>query len=292
MMEYWCIRTPNTPLLQYSVSPVTVKNERCGFALTERTMLLGIDHIVVVVRDLEAAMKDYARLGFTVVPGGRHPVGTHNGLIALADGSYIELIAFYRENRQHRWWAPLQKGEGLVDFCMRTNDLWDDAETMRRAGIRMNEPQPWSRTRPDGYQLKWILAIPQEGHRGVAPFLIQDETPREERVPRETIHANGADGIVAITVAVQDPVEVRDWYRSLVRRHGEAVEYPDLEAHGVSFKVRGHALNFLAPSSPESPFASLLEARGPSPYAVTLKGVAQRGALDSVLAHGAALSLA
>ena len=50
-------------------------------------MLLGIDHIVIVVRDLDAAAQDYERLGFTVVPGGKHPVGTHNALIAFADST-------------------------------------------------------------------------------------------------------------------------------------------------------------------------------------------------------------
>jgi catechol 2,3-dioxygenase-like lactoylglutathione lyase family enzyme len=253
-------------------------------------MLLGIDHIVIVVRDLEKAARDYETLGFTVVPGGRHPVGTYNALIALADGSYIELIAFYQENREHRWWAPLQKGEGLVDFCMQTNELSDDAETMRAAGIRMNDPQPWSRTRPDGYQLKWTLVIPQEGHRGVAPFLIQDETPREERVPRETRHKNGAQGIGAITVAVEDPIEVRDWYRSLVRRHGEPVERADLNASGWAFKVRRHAFSFLRPNSAESPLASWLNARGAGPYSGTLKGGAPPGALEPSLTHGANLS--
>jgi hypothetical protein len=254
-------------------------------------MLLGIDHIVIVVRDLEAAMKDYARLGFTVIPGGRHPVGTYNGLIGFEDGSYIELIAFYRENPAHRWWAPLQKGEGLVDFCMQTDDMAGDAEALRLAGVRMNAPQPWARTRPDGYMLKWILAIPQEGQRGVAPFLIQDETPREERVPRETGHQNGAKGIDALLVAVQDPVGVAGWYQSIVRRHGEAVARPDLKASGASFRVGRHSVQYLAPSAPESPLASWLQTRGASPCAATLIGGAP-GVLDSYLTHGASLSFA
>ncbi|HKA32190.1 MAG TPA: VOC family protein, partial [Candidatus Binatia bacterium] len=89
-------------------------------------MFLALDHIVIAVRDLERAIDDYKNLGFTVVPGGRHPVGTYNGLVAFADGSYIELISFYRENPAHRWWAFLQKHEGLVDFCFRTDDLAGD----------------------------------------------------------------------------------------------------------------------------------------------------------------------
>jgi len=58
------------------------------------TILTGIDHIIVVA-ELEAAVASYRGLGFAVVPGGRHPIGTHNALIGLADGSYIELIAFF-----------------------------------------------------------------------------------------------------------------------------------------------------------------------------------------------------
>ena len=35
-------------------------------------MLQGIDHLVVVTRDLDTAIAGYRALGFTVTPGGRH----------------------------------------------------------------------------------------------------------------------------------------------------------------------------------------------------------------------------
>jgi len=66
-------------------------------------MLKGIDHLVIVVKDLPQAAKDYEQLGFTAVLGGRHPVGSHNALIAFRDGSYLDIIAFYREAPDHRW---------------------------------------------------------------------------------------------------------------------------------------------------------------------------------------------
>ena len=103
-------------------------------------MLQGIDHIVIVVSNLEQAAKDYEQLGFTVVPGGKHPVGSHNALISFADGSYIEIIAFYREALDHRWWDPLQKGERLVDFCMQTNDLQGDTTEASRCRCRYQRP--------------------------------------------------------------------------------------------------------------------------------------------------------
>src|SRR3972149_2900481 len=113
-------------------------------------MLKGIDHLVVVVPDLGAAARSYAALGFTVVPGGRHPVGTHNQLIAFADGSYIELIGFYQESPEHKWWEPLQRGGGLVDLCAQTDDLGADTTAFRQAGVAIDDPAPPSRKRPAG----------------------------------------------------------------------------------------------------------------------------------------------
>jgi catechol 2,3-dioxygenase-like lactoylglutathione lyase family enzyme len=254
-------------------------------------MLLGIDHIVIVVQDLEAAARDFEKLGFTVVPGGRHPVGTHNALISFADGSYIEIIAFYRANPAHRWWRPLQKGEGLVDFCMQTDDLAGDTAKLRDAGVEIDDPVPWSRTRPDGYQLKWVLSLARQGCRGVAPFLIQDETPREERVPRKFNHKNGATGIGTVTVAVDDVPTVRHWYKSVLAFDGTPVKRRDIQATGVRFQIGPHCFDFIEPADDKSALAPWLQTRGPSPYAATLRTDSERPIpLEKGLTHGANLA--
>eukprot|EP01041_Mallomonas_annulata_P028533 gene28533-50396_t len=49
---------------------------------------------LATVADLDAAVADYASLGFTVLPGGEHPRGSRNALVVLADGAYLEIIAF------------------------------------------------------------------------------------------------------------------------------------------------------------------------------------------------------
>ena len=254
-------------------------------------MLLGLDHIVIAVRDLAAAARDYEALGFTVVPGGKHPVGTHNALISFGDGAYIELIAFYQANPDHRWWNALQKGEGLVDYCMRTDDLAGDTRKFREAGVHIDDPVPWSRTRPDGYQLKWLLSLAREGHRGVAPFLIQDVTPREERVPQKFDHKNGAVGIATVTVAVEDFPTVHRWYRSVLDYDGDLIERNDLQATGLRFQIGRHLFDFIHPARDRSPLVEWLKASGPSPYAATLRSNKQKASeLNSTLTHGAALS--
>lgn len=259
-------------------------------------MLTGIDHVVIVVHDLDTAVKSYEQLGFTVVLGGRHPVGTHNALIAFTDGSYLELIAFYETDpdrlSKHRWWAPLQRGSGLVDFCMQTDDLIGDTAALRRAGVEIDDPRPLTRTRPDGYRLRWVLSIPREGCRGVAPFLIQDETPREERVPRETAHRNGVTGIGTVTVAVRDVAPVRHWYEQVLAQPGQAIQRDELGAGGVRFAIGVHALDFVAPIRSRSPLEEWLRVHGASPCAATLKTISGTvGPLDGTNTLGARLSL-
>jgi hypothetical protein len=251
-------------------------------------VLRGIDHIVVVVPDLVVARASYEALGFTVVPGGRHPIGTHNVLVAFADGAYLELIAFYASSTEHRWWAPLQQGGGLVDFCMQTDDLRGDTAAFRAAGVDIADPTPLSRARPDGYQIKWLLSIPRGAHRGVAPFLIEDETPRDERVPRQVTHANGVRGIGTVTVAVKDPESVRPWYEPVLKTTGQMVERADVGGAGVRFAIGPHTLDFVTPASPTSPLGAWLAARAESPYAATLIApTAAPGPLDEKRTLGA-----
>jgi catechol 2,3-dioxygenase-like lactoylglutathione lyase family enzyme len=43
-------------------------------------VLTRLDHLVILVRDLDRAVRDYEGLGFTVTPGGKHADGlTRNG---------------------------------------------------------------------------------------------------------------------------------------------------------------------------------------------------------------------
>jgi hypothetical protein len=255
-------------------------------------VLTGIDHLVVVVSDLDAAMRAYRGLGFTVVPGGRHSASTHNALIAFADGAYLELVAFHEPSPSHRWWAPLEAGGGLVDFCLRTDDLLADTTAFRRAGVAIDDPRPLGRVRPDGYRLAWVLAVPRGAHRGVAPFLIQDETPRAERVPRETTHPNGATGIGVLTVATPDVPTARAWYAGAVRDGGRDVRRDDLGAAGARFAIGPHVVDLVAPTGPDGPVAAWLAARGASPYAATLTTDGTPGPLDPARTLGARLALA
>jgi catechol 2,3-dioxygenase-like lactoylglutathione lyase family enzyme len=255
-------------------------------------MLHGIDHLVITVPDLAAAIKTYRDLGFTVVAGGRHTgVGTDNALIAFRDSSYLELVGFYEPRPDHRWWAPLQKGGGLVDFCLQTDDLAGDADVLRRAGVDMGDLERRHRLRPDGVEVRWVCALARGLHRGVAPFVLAEETGRDERVPAQRTHANGVTGVGRVTVAVHDLPTVRGWYEQALGSAGEDVACPELGATGARFAVGPHTFDFLAPTGAGA-VREWLARRGASPYAATLVGAHRTVPLDLGRTWGARLALA
>ena len=53
----------------------------------------AIDHIVMPTEDLTVARARLSRLGFTVAGDARHPFGTENACVYLADGTYLEPLA-------------------------------------------------------------------------------------------------------------------------------------------------------------------------------------------------------
>ncbi|MEM7117949.1 MAG: VOC family protein [Chloroflexota bacterium] len=232
-------------------------------------MILGIDHIVVGVADLEEAKREYEGRGFTVVMGGRHLTGTHNMLVSFADGSYIELIAFYEPNPDHKWWSLLQMGGGLIDVCLQTDDIATDRANFVAAGMGMTELTQSGRLRPDGFHIKWQVVSPVDELRGQVPFLIVDQTPREERVPQETVHANGATGIGLITAVLPDLTPVQTYYETALNQTATPLTLPD-GTRGIGFTFGKHPVHFYQAQSGE--MANRLQARGASWYAAILAG--------------------
>jgi catechol 2,3-dioxygenase-like lactoylglutathione lyase family enzyme len=256
-------------------------------------MLKGIDHVVIAVPELEEARAHYGGVGFKVVPGGKHSIGTHNALIAFPDGTYIELIAFLTPSTNHPWYKALQTGGGLVDFCMMTDDLEGDVAAIVRAGAAMGAPSAMTRKRPDGYELSWELSIPSSPWNGRLPFLIRDHTPRSERVPREHEHRNGIAGIRGVTVAVTDPEATAMIYRGVLGTAGEKIERHDLDAEGMAFAIGAHRIELVAPKSDSSPIAKWIRAHGESPFeAKLISTIPASQQIDPILLRRARLGIA
>ena len=199
-------------------------------------MPLALDHLVVVVPSLEEGRAAFEAAGFTVTPGGRHEgIPTENALVVFADGSYLELLAardpglrpHLRERARGEDWArtlheatalgrrflPLLAGpDGVADLVLRGAPLARLAREARRRGHVLTGPTAMQRVRPDGEVLSWQLLLPE---RLEIPFLIEDVTSRERRVPRgpeAVTHPNGASGLAHVAVNVASvPVAAMTW---------------------------------------------------------------------------------
>jgi hypothetical protein len=193
-------------------------------------MIRKLDHVVFVARDLAAAVEDYTRQGFTVTPGGEHAGGvTHNALVCFADGGYLELVAFRRADPTHRWWRHASTG-GFADFALLSDDLAQDLSALKDLVVR--EPAEGGRTRPDGVSLRWRAAF----LRAPLPFLIEDLTPRDLRVPGgyAARHANGVTGVASLVVAARDQHLVDESYGRLRARGAPEIQVVHADVDGLA----------------------------------------------------------
>ena len=240
-------------------------------------MLTRLDHLVILVRDLELASADFERLGFAVTPGGEHADGlTRNALVPFEDGTYLELVSFLdpEDPTDNVWgWRGFYPREGLIDYCAASNDLDADLGRLKSLGFVVDGPDSGGRRLPDGTEIRWRSArISQEGR--IFPFLIEDLSPRELRVPGgpATRHPNGAAGVSGLDISTPDPGKAATSLAALADTRAPV----RLGVCALSpVKVRGE------------------EAKGPGPSAVKLvleePGTSRE--LDPLLAHGAGLRL-
>lgn len=244
-------------------------------------MLTRIDHLVVLVPDLERASEDYEDLGFNVTPGGEHADGlTRNALIPFEDGSYLELVAFLDPDdpRDNVWgWRSFAgSGVGLVDYCVASDDLEGDVQRFRERGLAASATGEGGRRLPDGTEIRWRVARFEQSGR-VLPFLIEDLTDRALRVPGApaTQHPNGATGISILTLAVPDLSDTE-----LLGSLMEDSE-PSPEENRPQFGVGEQLLVPVVPEDPHDPVQQRLDAAGAGPFSATLATSGESRRLDS-----------
>jgi len=175
--------------------------------------VIGIDHTVVMVGDLDAAAANWKRLGFTLSPRGTHSahMGTGNYTIML-DPDYIELLGVLTDtghNSPAR--AFLANREGIERIAFTAVDSADGAEEIRQRGFEPIGPTDFERpvTMPDGNvsaakfrTFQWPVA---EAPGGVRIFACQHKTRETVWIPELMKHANGAKRLKQVLIASPEP---------------------------------------------------------------------------------------
>jgi glyoxalase-like protein len=178
--------------------------------------VIGIDHAVVMVRELDQAAANWQRLGFTVSPRGTHSakMGSGNYTIML-DPDYIELLGVLVETDHN---VPTRtflanRGEGIERIAFTAVDSAAGAEEIRAHGYEPVGPTDFERpvTMPGGRLsaakfriFQWPVA---EAPGGLRIFACQHKTRETVWIPELMIHANGAKRLKQALVVSSEPAK-------------------------------------------------------------------------------------
>lgn len=235
-------------------------------------MIKQIDHVVIVVHDLDRAASDFEGIGFTVVRGGEHEGGvTHNALVAFEDGSYLEIVAFMDAPPEEHPFYRSHGEEGLVTFALLPEDIVADVAAIERRGLNMQGPRRGGRTRPDGVKIEWETAW--AGTRDV-PFLCADVTARDLRVPHgpARLHSNGVLGIAGLTVAVESLKESAERYVALLGSEKVEREWKESDFMSDFHVGQGDKVAVITLVEPVGgPIEDYYKRRGVGPFSLALR---------------------
>lgn len=142
-------------------------------------MTLKADHLVFASPGLEQGIAAVESLvGVRADFGGKHTgLGTHNALLSLGGGAYMEIIA--PDPEQSSPSRPLPFGLAtlteprLVTWAARADNIGEVVERARSQEYDPGTVIEMTRDRPDGVRLSWRLALrPEPAGDGLVPFLI------------------------------------------------------------------------------------------------------------------------
>jgi hypothetical protein len=243
--------------------------------------VIGIDHAVVMVQDLDAAAENYRRLGFTVSPRGTHSahMGTGNYTI-MFDPDYMELLGVLAATEHN---APARafldkRGEGIERIAFTAVDSAAGAEEIRARGLTPIGPTDFERpvTLPDGTvsaaKFRTFMWPTAEAPGGVRIFACQHKTRETVWIPELMKHANAAKRIKQILIATPEPAQEAAHLGRLIDRE------PKAETDGaVTVPSGGDRADFVYLT---------LEQLGKRYPGVPLAGLAERGGAALVLVSG------
>ena len=207
-------------------------------------MRISIDHLLFAGEDLDVLVNDvFMEAGVRAVAGGKHSgQGTHNALIGLGPGRYLELMAQDPDGDDdgagaYRKSIAYLEQPALHTWCARTDDVDVLARLASGAGLSLVTSEG-GRVLPDGTPLRWTLAA-LEGHPfgGLVPFFIDWG---ESAHPSRTLPADLC--LTRLTLAHPRA----DALSRLLRELGGPV--PDVETAAASQpRIQAH---FVGPSGP------------------------------------------
>jgi Glyoxalase-like domain len=239
----------------------------------------GLDHLVIAVSDLQQASSDFGRLGFDVRPGGRHPGGTENTTLRLANETYLELLGVHDPTTKHgkevlEW---LKKGDGGLGFALETSSIDGAVDFLRDKGLETRGPTAGTitfekipETPPSLWRtLKIITPVPylsdvvfliEYNLAARADFLSRYPELAARRAPAK--HPNGAHRLASVWIGVDDLEKAAHSWKSIDLSVGPVVRLPRIQAVGRKVSAGSGSILLVRSETKDGPVSRLLSRRG------------------------------
>jgi catechol 2,3-dioxygenase-like lactoylglutathione lyase family enzyme len=229
----------------------------------------GIDHVVILVRDIDGAEARFRRLGFNLTPRGHHSrLKSYNHCAMLAGGDYLELLTTGERGARPYYNDFLARREGVAGIAFRTGDARTTRDALASHGFRPEEPVAFGRpVEIDGgtREARFVTvtvdpAIPL----GARTFFCQHETPELVWRPSYLPQPNTARGLATVTF-VGDGMDLAGHYARLLG--GEVAR----TAEGAALDLDAQRLEFLTPPAAAARFAGDPVLRLTPPYIAAIR---------------------
>lgn len=213
----------------------------------------ALNHVLIVVHDMEAGRRAFAAAGFKMMPTETISRGFTHAIAMFPDQTYFELLhASVRTADDSDIYDAQQFHDGPVAAGFSLHDIYAEHDRLARAGLRptkvYEQPYWWSMTfdEPAGVFEPW--------------FYIQYKTMDAymKRIRRFTIHPNAAAGLARIDVAVEPGTHAAALYRAAALSGTSAIETgagnprivrvyvrtPNPQLRGTSIRLEGTNITF------------------------------------------------
>ena len=178
--------------------------------------LSRLDHVVIAVKNLDAAAAAYKKLGLTLTPRGLHEgKGTGNHCIMFPN-TYIELLGIVDETGAKGRLAERvnARGEGGMAIAYGADDADQTYAALRAAGVEAEPPNDLARPLDLDGKREMVrfrnIMLPKLALPETMQFVCTHATPQLTRARREwQLHPSGATGVAEVIIAVDDPTAAK-----------------------------------------------------------------------------------
>lgn len=216
----------------------------------------AIDHVVMPTGELSVARKRLGDLGFAVAADARHPFGTENACVYLADGTYLEPLAIAQREEceaaaidgnvfmaRDQAWRFRNGDEGGSAIAFATADAKADRKYFKARGWSAGKLLKFSRVFAEGdapkdgkkpkkpAKAKFALAFSGD-FRSPDAFFFTCERVNMPSVDRSSLtnHANGVTGLRRVVLSEPNATDFQYWLQDIMGQR-------DVSAHSFGMEL-------------------------------------------------------